>query len=144
MRAERAQSGRREGAERTGELERPCEDAAVHAAAVGSALRCGGGARARVRPATVEDPRKHLAGPGDEAVARRRSEQRASWWAFWVGCVGCVWVGGGGAAWGEGSAGERGVRVARASRRRSPRRLRVHRGVHHGVHHAGHYGLHYV
>ena len=31
-----------------------------------------------MRPAAVEDPRKHLAGLSDEAVARRRSEQRAS------------------------------------------------------------------
>ena len=83
--AERAQRGRREGAERTGELERPREDAAVHAAAARSALRRGGGTRARVRPAAVEHPRKHLAGLGDEVVARRRSEQRASWWALGLG-----------------------------------------------------------
>ena len=95
----RVQRGRREGAERrnegtgrTSDLERPRKDAAVHAAAVGSALGRGGGARARVRPAAVEDPRKHLAGLGDEAVARRRSEQRASWWALGLG--GGVSVGG--------------------------------------------------
>ena len=87
-----SRGGRREGAERTGELERPREDAAVHAAAVRSALRCGGGTRARVRPAAVEHPSKHLAGLGDEVVARGRSEQRASWWALGLG----VGVSGGG------------------------------------------------
>ena len=92
------QRGREEGAGRTGDLERPRKDAAVDAAAVGSALGRGGGARARVRPAAVEDPRKHLAGLGDEAVARRRSEQRASWWALGLG----VGVSVGGERGGEG------------------------------------------
>ena len=73
--AERAQRGRREGAERTSELERPREYAAVHSTAAWSALGRGGGARARVRPAAIEDPRQDLAGLGDEAVAGRRPEQ---------------------------------------------------------------------